>query len=153
MKHHTKNKGDLGLMMVMAALAAHDIGICVPLSEHMPFDLIAVSSDGKLSRVQVKYRTAVNGTVKIPLKTSYADKSGSHDKTSDRSLFDAYAIFCPDNECIYYIRNDEIPSHYVNNMLLRIIPTANNQTAGIRMASKYQNALRLFEKQPIESMN
>ncbi len=147
MKHHTKNKGDLGLMMVMADLAAHDIGVCVPLSEHMPFDLIAVSSDGKLSRIQAKYRKALNGAVVVPLRNSYADRNGSHVRLTDRSLFDAYAMYCPDTKTVYYIKNDEIPLNYTGDFTLRIIPTLNNQQKRTRMASDFEKPFRLFEMQ------
>lgn len=41
MKHHTKDKGDKGTGNVIADLLSKGIQICLPLSEHLPFDLIA----------------------------------------------------------------------------------------------------------------
>lgn len=60
---HTKTDGDTGLACVIADLVKHGIGIALPLSEHMPFDLDAVSPDGQLSRVSVKFRRAKNGRI------------------------------------------------------------------------------------------
>jgi hypothetical protein len=148
MKHHTKNKGDLGLMMVMADLAAHDIGICLPLSEHMPFDLVAVSEAGNLSRVQVKYRKAKKNCVMLPLRSSYSDGNGVHTRMIDRSQFDAFAIYCPDTKSVYYVRNDEIPESYVSGVLLRLTPAINNQVLRTRMGSQFLGPDRLFEKTP-----
>ena len=54
--NHTKDKGDLGLGMVISDLLCHGIGVFMPLSEHQPFDVVAVNHEGKMSRVQVKYR-------------------------------------------------------------------------------------------------
>jgi len=39
--HHTKDKGDLGVVMVIADLVRHGVDVYVPLSEHQPSDLIA----------------------------------------------------------------------------------------------------------------
>jgi hypothetical protein len=63
--HHTKNKGDLGLVQAMADLTAKGWAILVPLTEHEAFDLVAYR-DGRFLRVQVKYRAAVNGVIEIP---------------------------------------------------------------------------------------
>jgi hypothetical protein len=57
MRHATKDKGDFAVARVIAHLLEHDIRVCLPLSEHLPFDLIAVMPDMRtLRRVQVKYR-------------------------------------------------------------------------------------------------
>lgn len=51
MAHHTKDKGDQGIGFTIANLIQHGIGICVPLSEHLPFDLFACYPDGEVKRV------------------------------------------------------------------------------------------------------
>jgi hypothetical protein len=61
--HHTKNKGDLGLVQAMADLTAKGWAILVPLTEHEAFDLVAYR-DGRFLRVQVKYRSAVKGVTR-----------------------------------------------------------------------------------------
>ena len=55
MNHPTKNKGDIGVAQIIADLMKNGIQVCLPISEHLPFDLIAISPDGHfLKRVQVK---------------------------------------------------------------------------------------------------
>jgi hypothetical protein len=39
--HHTKNKGDLGVLKACADLAQQGFLVLNPLSEHSPFDLFA----------------------------------------------------------------------------------------------------------------
>ena len=62
--HHTKSKGDLGLVHAMADLAEKGWGILAPLTEHAAFDLVAFRDDTFL-RVQVKYRAAVAASVSV----------------------------------------------------------------------------------------
>lgn len=73
MRHKTKDKGDLAVAKTLAHLLEHDIRCCLPLSEHLPFDLIAVMPDMRtLRRVQVKYRTAeARGVIVLPFRSNY----------------------------------------------------------------------------------
>lgn len=48
MRHHTKDKGDIGLGCVIADLLKHDIQVALPVSEHLPFDLIAIHPYGDM---------------------------------------------------------------------------------------------------------
>jgi hypothetical protein len=106
--HHTKDKGDLGVIMVMLDLVRNGIYVYFPLSEHQPSDLIAVNREGKTARVQVKYRTlSSNGIIEVQFRSTYSDKNGHHMKPVDRTQFDCYAVYCPDNGKVYYVRNDE----------------------------------------------
>lgn len=43
--HHTKDKGDVGLGHVIAVLLENGIQVALPISEHLPFDCIAISED------------------------------------------------------------------------------------------------------------
>lgn len=54
--HHTKSKGDSGLGFVIADLLSRGVQVALPISEHLPFDCIAISIGGCLCRLSVKYR-------------------------------------------------------------------------------------------------
>ena len=43
----TKDKGDIGLTQIIANLAQHNIKVALPISDHLPFDIIA---NGKMNR-------------------------------------------------------------------------------------------------------
>lgn len=144
--HHTKDKGDLGLGMVISDLMCHGIGVFIPLSEHQPMDLIAVDEHGRISRVQVKYRTLEpTGVVTVSFRNTYSDSHGAHTTFADRSQFDCYAIYCPENSKVYYLRNDEIPEGNRTAVALRVLPAANNQRKKVIWASDYEEFDRIFE--------
>ena len=65
MKLTTSDKGDIAVAMVIADLTSKGIKISLPISAHLPFDLIAISEDYNLSRIQIKY---CDGDEKIVLK-------------------------------------------------------------------------------------
>src|SRR5438105_4438049 len=122
MRHHTKDKGDQGLGFVIGDLLHAGIQIALPLSEHLPFDLIAIADDGRLSRVQVKYRTAEVDHVTCKLRSSWADRNGSHTRPFDPGSCDAVAIYCPDPQLCCYIRTDEFSN---GSLTLRLAPARN----------------------------
>jgi hypothetical protein len=142
MRHHTKDKGDLGLGFVIADLLSHNIQIAFPLSEHQPFDLIAISEGGLLKRVQVKYRAAVNYVIHCDLRSGWSDRNGHHRREFDGLAVDAVAVFCPNPQICCYVRTDEFTTGELN---LRLAPTRNNQLSSIRMASYHRNPNRIFE--------
>ncbi len=142
MGHHTKDKGDLGVGFVIADLIRNDIKVALPISEHLPFDCIAISPEGALCRLSVKYREVKRGRVEVRLRSSWADGKGSHVKDHDKSAYDATAIYCPDVDGCYYVRNDEIAG---NTIVLRTAPARNNQLTGVRQAVDYVDPKRMFK--------
>jgi len=74
--HHTKNKGDLGVLHAQLDLARRGYGVLLPLTEHETFDLVAYK-DHRFLRVQVKYRAAVNGVIQIPLSSVWRTARGT----------------------------------------------------------------------------
>jgi hypothetical protein len=54
-KHHTKSKGDLGILKAKLDLFEQGYLILNPETEHAPFDIVAYKK-GNFRRVQVKYR-------------------------------------------------------------------------------------------------
>lgn len=141
MRHHTKDKGDQGLGFVIGDLVRAGIQVALPLSEHLPFDLIAVSEDGLLRRVQVKYRTASHGGIECRLGSFWADRNGTHHRAFDAKLYDALAVYCPEPAMCCYLRVEELPSDTVK---LRITPPQNGQVKGIRMAFDFTDPQRIF---------
>ena len=51
MVHHTKNKGDLGILKAQLDLFKQGYSLYFPLSEHEPFDIVAYK-DHKFLRIQ-----------------------------------------------------------------------------------------------------
>ncbi len=110
-KHITKTKGDIGLTKVIADLTEKGYSLSLPISEHLPYDLIAEDEGGTLLKIQVKYRA--NGS--ISNKTVHINSKGEQVIKKYRITdFNYYAIYLPDiNECVY------IPNIDSNGMVIR----------------------------------
>lgn len=132
MKHHTKDKGDKGVGYVIADLLSKDIQVCIPISEHLPFDLIAVKKTGEVYKVSVKYRKEARGVIQVPFKSSYSDSKGVHSKKVNKRLIDIVAIYCPDSKEVYYID----PKQFGEVITLRRTKPKNNQK-NVYLASNY----------------
>lgn len=142
MEHHTKDKGDKGLGFVIADLLKNGIQPAILLSEHLPFDCVAINVDMKVCLLSVKYRTAKDGRIEVHLKSSWTDKHGTHIKRPDLTAFDAVAVYCPDTGKVYYLRISDFDGQI--SFVLRIGLTKNNQKNGVRLASDFENPARIF---------
>lgn len=137
MKNHiTKTKGDIGVGYVIADLMSKDIQIALPISEHLPFDLIAIFQTGELKKVSVKYRTASDGTIAVVFKSNgWNTKRGLYSIPLNKDDVDFFAVYCPDNNKVYYFNHKK----FNKAVLFRIYPPKNNQKKNIHYADDYLN--------------
>ena len=137
--HHTKTKADIGLAKVIADLTIKGYVPCVPLSEHQPYDIVAIAKDGKVFKLQVKYATLkANGTIEVRFRTSWADRNGTHIRHYTKDEFDNYALYCPEKDKVVYVPNSpECPK------TIRFEKSANNQNRYVKWANDY---LKLSEE-------
>jgi hypothetical protein len=130
--HHTKNKGDLGVAKAHCDLVEKGYVVLFPMTEHAPFDLVAY--DGiKFIRIQVKYRSAVKGSVQIRLENWWTDRNGSHGLPIDKSQVDVFCVYCPDTDKCYYFKPENIKTYFS----LRIETPKNNQLKRINLAENF----------------
>lgn len=108
-EHHTKNKGDLGVLKAKCDLYTKGWIPCQPETEHAPFDLV-VWKDGLIKTVSVKYRELkidsktglLKNSVEIQMKSFWADKNGTHTKDINKDFVDVLCVYNPDKDvCIY----------------------------------------------------
>ncbi len=134
--HHTKQKGDLGVLKAQVDLFEQGFTILVPQTEHSPFDLAAYKN-GEFRRVQVKYRTVDKfGKIDVKFSTSWNDKRGTHIVPIDKSEVDLYCIYCPDTDECYYVD----PSKFCTNASLRVKAPKNSQLKRVNFAADYRRA-------------
>lgn len=131
-KHHTKNKGDLGVLKAKCDLFEKGYMILTPETEHAPFDIV-VWKGGQFKTVQVKYRELKNGCINIQFRNSWSDKNGVHNVNVDKDLIDIYCIYCPCTETCYYIK----PSDFGQSVSLRVKIPKNGQCKNIHLARDY----------------
>ena len=134
--HHTKDKGDLGVLKAQIDLFEQGFTIFVPLTEHCPFDLAAYR-DGEFRRVQVKYRSLDRfGKVDAKFSTCWADRNGTHTSPIDKDEVDLYCIYCPDTDECYYLR----PHDFGSNVSLRVRTPKNGQAKRVNFAADFRRA-------------
>jgi len=131
-EHHTKNKGDLGVLKAQLDLYEKGYLILTPHTEHSPFDLVGYK-DGNFLRIQVKYRTAKNDKIEVPFSTCWADKNGTHIQEYDKNEIDVMCVYCPDTDKCYYVN----PKECNKTFNLRLSTPKNNQKNGIHLAENY----------------
>jgi hypothetical protein len=144
--HHTKNKGDLGVLKSQLDLYEKGYMILTPNTEHSPFDLVAYKG-GKFLRIQVKYRSAKNEKIEIPFSTCWSDKNGTHTQPYDKNEIDVMCVYCPDTDKCYYVD----PKECKNTFNIRLSIPKNNQKSKIHMADDYLNIPEIMplDKSPI----
>lgn len=131
--HHTKEKGDIGVLKAQADIAEQGYKILVPLSEHLPFDLVAYKN-GEYKRIQVKYRKAVNGSISFDARSTWSDKNGSHVERMDKNQVDIVCLYCPETDKCYYFN----PKDMDKSISLRIKDTRNGQSKNVKQAVDYE---------------
>ena len=132
--HHTKSKGDLGVLKAQVDLFEQGFTLLTPLTEHSPFDLVAYRS-GEFLRIQVKYRAIdKHGKVDVKFSTCWTDRRGTHTVPIEKSEVDLYCVYCPDTDECYYLN----PSEFQSNATLRVRAPKNGQVKGIRLAADYR---------------
>jgi hypothetical protein len=131
-KHHTKNKGDLGVAKAYCDLVVKGYLVLFPTTEHAPFDLVAYDGT-RFIRIQVKYRKAVKGALLVNLINWWSDKNGCHGKQVDKAQVDVFCVYCPDTDKCYYFSAVEVNV----SVSLRIDTPKNNQSKNVRFADDY----------------
>ncbi len=134
--HHTKDKGDLGVLKAQVDLFEQGFTICVPQTEHAPFDLVAYRN-AEFFRVQVKYRALEeNGVLQVKFSTCWSDRSGTHSVPVDKSEVDLYCIYCPNTDECYYLD----PAKFGSTVSLRVEAPKNCQARRVNFAADFRRA-------------
>jgi hypothetical protein len=130
--HHTKDKGDLGVLKAKADLCQKGLMVLSPETEHAPFDLV-VFNGVRFFKIQVKYRAIKRGALCVPMRSSWSDSNGVHIRRYSKDDFDVICIYCPDNDTCYYIKREMIEKDFA----IRVEKSKNNQTVGVNLAEQF----------------
>jgi hypothetical protein len=132
-----KEKGDLAELMVAADLAKRGWGVAVPWGENSDFDLIAYRDD-QLQRIQVKYDGSRRDLVVVRCQSlSLTGGRVKHRKRYTAATIDWIATYHQPSDRCYYVPAALLGAGR-SQFHLRLIPTRNNQQAGIWMAEDFR---------------
>ncbi len=134
MYHHTKNKGDLGVLKAQVDLHQKGYLILIPHTEHSPFDLV-VYKDGYFKRVQVKYRElTTKGILEVRFRSTYCNTKGIVTSVVEKNEIDVYCVYCPQTDECYYFD----PKRFDKSLSLRVAAPKNNQAHNVKFAKDYR---------------
>jgi hypothetical protein len=140
MKNTTCDKGDIAVAKTIADLTAKGIKIAVPLSAHLPFDLIAFDENYKSSRIQVKY---CSNNKRLILSTQTVSVSSKVKvKPINFNHIDAYAVYSSVTDKVYYVNIEELKLKK-RSLKLRIDETC-KEDVRIKYASNYLDVKNLW---------
>ncbi|PIR26813.1 MAG: hypothetical protein COX62_02500 [Deltaproteobacteria bacterium CG_4_10_14_0_2_um_filter_43_8] len=132
--HHTKEKGDLGVLKAQVDLHQQGFTLLNPVTEHAPFDLV-IYRNGIFKSVQVKYKSLdKTGSLTLGFRTCWTDKNGTHMRAINKEEVDLYCVYCPDTDECYYFD----PKRFNKTVTLRVSTPKNNQLSKINKAADYR---------------
>lgn len=132
-KHHTKTKGDLGVLKAQCALAEQGFSVLIPLTEHAEFDLVGYKNSHFI-RVQVKYRSLdSHGTLQVHFRSTWSDVNGLHTSYTNKNEIDLYCIYCPETDKCYFLD----PKRFGKSVTLRVNTPKNSQEQGVHLADDF----------------
>jgi hypothetical protein len=123
--------------IILAALLERGYEVMVPFGNRAKYDFV-VDDGARLQRVQCK--TGHAGTTHNTLRFNTYCLSAAHEgrrrKCTYRSRVDLFAVYYPPNRAVYLIPVHDTPE--CGQCYLRLSPSKNGQTRGIRSAADYQ---------------
>lgn len=101
---NVNEKGVRGLLKVMDDLHEKGYYTFTPFDDHSPVDLIAMDKDGKIYRLQVKYRERISGMVVERYGIPASSVVNGKRIPIDRSMIDGWAVYLADAKKVVYLR-------------------------------------------------
>jgi hypothetical protein len=130
----TNQKGTLAEAKIAAVAVELGLGVWRPLDDER-FDLI-LDLRPTLIRVQCKWAAKVGDVVAARLYTNRRGPDGLITRRYNPGEFDAFGLYCLDNDRCYLLPAHECVAH--RQIHLRLAPSLNNQALRIRWARDYE---------------
>lgn len=114
MNRTVNDKGAIGAAKVVSDLLEKGYYVFLPFDGASPIDIVAANKEMSLRRIQIKYRKITMDKLDVPLASVVNGKV----VPNDLSKIDAWAIYCPDNNKIYYVAKTQLESNIKNGFVL-----------------------------------
>ena len=111
---NVNEKGNIGLIKVMADLYSKGYHCFTPFDDHSPVDLITLDKTGKIIRLQVKYRSLSEKRNHYELSATSVVNGKA--KPIDRNLIDGWAIYLSNADKVVYMPIEKMNGkgvHYI----------------------------------------
>lgn len=131
---NTKAIGERSEGQVLAALLSVGKVVLMPFGDNQRYDFV-VDDGGKFLRVQCKTGNLKDGSVVFQTCSSSMHRTNGERRTYDGEV-DYFGVYCPDNKQCYLIPIKELEGR-TRTACLRVSPTRNGQTKGVRWAKEF----------------
>jgi hypothetical protein len=134
---NSKDVGDRSVSMVVAAFLKLGVPVLTPFGDNQRYD-IAIDRAGTFYRVQCKTARMKDGALVFDTCSSYYHRGGK--KRDYRGQIEFFGVFSPDTERVYLVPVDAVGT---TGASLRVEPSTNGQTKGIRWAKDFEIEQRI----------
>lgn len=136
--------GATGEAAIIYDLTKRGHAVYVPLAGHCAADLVSCKGASPAIRWQIKLRSAREGASVALALHSIHPRAGGYDKSPiDRERIDAFAIFNPVTEQVFYLSTDDIP---IGAKSISINTSANPSANAKYLASDYRDPNRILSQ-------
>ena len=107
--------------------------VLLPFGVNQRYDLV-LDCEGRFLKAQCKTGRLRNGVVQFSSQSVQSNTRGTRTRSYTGEV-DLFIVYCPENERVYVIPADEVPSC---GMYLRVDPPRNQQCKRVRWAKDYE---------------
>jgi hypothetical protein len=128
----TNDIGERAQGVILAEVMKYGYTVLIPFGEGRRYDMV-IEKEGQFSRLQCKAGRYINGVIKFnACSTNWFNKTR---KVYTCEEIDYFAVYCEYTGKVYLVPVEEVKGA---DGTLRVEPTANNQTKGVRWAKAYE---------------
>ena len=129
---HPVDVGHRSEAAILFQLVRRGYRILLPFGVNQRYDLV-LDSDGQFLKVQCKTGRLRGGAIRFRAQ-SVQSNTGTTKTRHYLGEVDLFAVYCPDNDSVYMIPADDVPS---TAMYLRVDKPRNKQRKRVRWAEDY----------------
>jgi hypothetical protein len=128
----TNDIGERAQGVILAEMMKYGYTVLIPFGEGRRYDMV-IEKDAQFFRLQCKAGRYINGVIKFnACSSNWFNKTR---KRYTREDIDYFAVYCEYTGKIYLVPVEDVGS---TEGFLRVEPTVNNQTKGVRWAKDYE---------------
>jgi len=130
---HPVDVGHRAEAAILAGLVKRGYRVLLPFGVNQRYDLV-LDCDGRFLRAQCKTGRLREGVIQCSTQSIQSNTRGTRWRSYTGEI-DLFIIYCPQNDSVYVIPADEVPSR---GMHLRVSPPRNQQDKRVRWANDYK---------------
>jgi Protein of unknown function (DUF3257). len=124
---HSKTKGTLAEMKIVADLYSKGFSVAKPLDDLTPIDIIVIDLNNySLNKIQVKYSNIENNCIKLYLRNSMSNRNMLYTKVYTQEEVDVFGIYVQDIDKCLYINSSILDTHKSSLHIRTVKPKTTN---------------------------